>query len=156
MPGQTLCGELTEWVGDASLLNCCVDDHNEPLDDDFDLRMRVEAEGQWIDPHKGFVTEEEVAELLGVPIRDAEGYVITDEEDGDVEEGSDGTDHAPASTTMSLRHPYIRQYAGTNGDGPDHMARLLEACPHEPYEQVAACSCSRLPLRRSTRYTRGH
>lgn len=41
----TLCGCLTEWVGDASLLGCCVEDRNEPPDDDFDTRMRVSAEG---------------------------------------------------------------------------------------------------------------
>lgn len=146
MSGPTLCGELTEWVGDGSLLNCCVEDHNEPFADDFETRMREAAEGAWVDPREGYLSNEEVHEHFG--------FRFTDE-DGHPEPVDDGdTEQVPLSTTMSLQHPYLRHLAQVYpGEHRDFMASMLSGM-QEPDERCAAGSCTRLPLRRSTRYSR--
>jgi len=79
MPGLTLCGDLGEWVGDEDLLNCCPEDTNEPPNDDFDTRLRVMAEGAWVNPQVGFCTEEDRINFLPGVNADAgteEGEVV--------------------------------------------------------------------------------
>jgi len=150
MSGPTLCGELTEWVGDANLLNCCVEDLNEPLCDDFDTRARVESEGAWIDPNNGFLANEDLAEMFGFDFHEGS-------DSGD--DGEDGDDDGPdegvvVRTTLSLRHSYVSRYLAQLQQSVDHMSRMFEFGPEDQPERFSVGSTTRLPLRRTTRYSR--
>ena len=141
----TLCGELTEWVGDPDLLNCCVEELDEPPGDDFNTRMRERAEGAWVNPQDGLLTDEEIAEMrMGSSLVEED----TSEDDDDDGDGDDEDRSAPVHLGLSRRILTLRH------EGKDYMKRMLEVGPQEPRERFSAGSKSRLPISRGARYQR--
>lgn len=128
MPGPTLLGEIGNWVGDEELLNCCVENPDEPPGgDDFISRMREKDQPGWVD------TRKDVPDHLYFG-ESGDGVGVNGESDYETPEDAD------SSVRETLHLPL-----------PDYTKGMQVAVDEE---RVSAGSISRQPISRNWRFSR--